>query len=56
MLKDLDASDTKGAPSTSEDLAKPKETTTQQPDPETSTDYDGTKIISDIALILNTSI
>ncbi|XP_077630358.1 recQ-like DNA helicase BLM isoform X1 [Crocuta crocuta] len=40
MLKDLDASDTKGAPSTSEDLAKPKETTTQQPDPETSTDYD----------------
>ncbi|XP_025774702.1 Bloom syndrome protein isoform X3 [Puma concolor] len=40
ILKDLDASDTKDGPSTSEDLAKPKETTMWQPDQETSTDYE----------------
>ncbi|GAB5572138.1 Bloom syndrome protein isoform X1 [Prionailurus iriomotensis] len=41
ILKDLDASDTKDGPSTSEDLAKPKETTMWQPDQETGTDYEG---------------
>ncbi|XP_042843940.1 Bloom syndrome protein isoform X1 [Panthera tigris] len=40
ILKDLDASDTKDGPSTSEDSAKPKETTLWQPDRETSTDYE----------------
>ncbi|XP_022366922.1 Bloom syndrome protein isoform X2 [Enhydra lutris kenyoni] len=43
MLKDLDTSDTKGGPSTSEDLPTPEGTTTQPPDQETSTDCDGTK-------------
>ena len=52
ILKDLDASDTQDGPSTSEDLAKPKKTTMWQPDQETSTDYEGTKIILDIARIL----
>lgn len=56
MLKDLDASDTKGGPSPSEDSAKPEETTTQQPDQETSTHSDGTEIISDIARILTASV
>uniref|UniRef100_A0A673U661 RecQ-like DNA helicase BLM n=1 Tax=Suricata suricatta TaxID=37032 RepID=A0A673U661_SURSU len=40
ILKDLDTSDTKGAPSTSQDLAKPEKTTAWRPHPETSTDYD----------------
>ncbi|KAI5764894.1 BLM protein [Gulo gulo luscus] len=40
MLKDLDTSDTKGGPSTSEDLPTPEGTTTQPPDQKTSTDSD----------------
>ncbi|XP_044088123.1 Bloom syndrome protein isoform X2 [Neovison vison] len=40
MLKDLDTSDTRGGPSTSEDLPTPEGATTQPPDQETSTDCD----------------
>ncbi|XP_045866383.1 Bloom syndrome protein [Meles meles] len=43
MLKDLDTSDTKGGPSTSEDLPTPEGTTTQPPDRETSTDGDASQ-------------
>ena len=43
MLKDLDTSDKKHSLSTSEDLSKPKEMGTQQPNRETSTSCEGTK-------------
>lgn len=43
MLKDLDTSDKKDGLSTS-DLSKPKEMATQQPNRETSTSCEGTKV------------
>lgn len=44
MLKDLDTSDSKDGLSISEDLSKSEKMTTKQPNQETSTSYDGTKV------------
>lgn len=56
MLKDLDTSDRKeDVLSTSKDLlSKPEKMSTQEPNPETSTDCDGTNNILDISCISTT--
>lgn len=57
MLKDLDTSDRKeDVLSTSKDLlSKPEKMSTQEPNPETSTDCDGTNNILDISCISTTT-
>ena len=44
MLKDLDTSDRRDGLGTSEDLSEPEKMTSQQPNPETSTNCEGTKV------------